>query len=765
MSRPSLQPVASPVDTFRAPEIRPPAAGDDALARTAHALSQFNQNLAQSVQIGTDLAKEEAQRWALEQHAKRQLKSLNDFEGAVKRGEISEDRNPWKMVFLRKLVARDQVRTSLIGLEDRFNNAADEQTQGIKASQSITALSGWADAHIGEATQGLDSWSASGVADLVDDWKGSFLARQQNEWERQRSLTTEIGFRREFSHQLEGIANSPTPVEKPDVSGLQGLIDANLKVTANPEKATQMALESLAGVAIAARDPNLVQRVAGEVKVGGKSLSSLAAPEQLKKINEDVEDAVYRDLRMKRVNEEASQTALGNQLLDQFSSLHQQANAAGKFLDPNTIAVDVAKLPAEQQVRVQQIIDKITSDDLDRQVSAALTGADPESPRTMSLMESLLTSTYPGAESAARKIQEWRQFRQQGQYASETSLPTLQKLNELMLDGSKSSAQKLSELTDLTMKRQVSRNDAERYQQTFMSVGRLGRDEGSTTLQQYMVETTNALENAAYADPANQPFMADLFGNGSHALPPQITNDIQTKAQQLVGAFQSLYASNPHPTLPELKTVLDKVKADILKGSQVDEARLKAGQQLSAIAADPHTAITHQTLTWKKDHFEAEVDGAAVKIPNVRLFTTAKGLETGMDQAFESLKISDEKDQTEFLRRQVTALPQGEAVKATQMLREKFYGTKAVRQADNIKRDLDGFYRVVNADASNPEAAPLLSEISNIVFRLQGSASPQTLQEADDLLNRIVKAQYIQTDWTMGKLKINYKKVSSPKPQ
>lgn len=343
-----LTPVASPIDTFISPASRPNPNVPESL-QLAEALSQFVPSLRGFVGLAGEQRIQQGEADARKLMDERRYKSIEELRGAVSRGEIREDQNPWKMVFLKKLTAREQIRTGLLKIEEEFSTSQDPDVQAVRQSQSIESYDSWLNGRISEATKGMDGWALEAVQDMAEGWKINTLAHQQNVWENQRNASTLIGIQREASAIVASALsdvkmNDGVEVTSDAVGALQALANASSKTITDPEKIRNQLVQGIADAAIGAKSFEGVEQLMSAVTLNGKSLRALDAGE-IADIREKVDDAAWEDQTRSAIAEERAE----KESVDKAFKSLGDAYTNGSEIDINQV---VAGLPADRRLQV-----------------------------------------------------------------------------------------------------------------------------------------------------------------------------------------------------------------------------------------------------------------------------------------------------------------------------------------------------------------------------------------------------------------------------
>lgn len=710
----ALRPTAGPLDLFAPDEVR--GSEGDSLAGLADGLSRFNAGLQSYGSAALTEQKQEGMAAAAKLHLQRQDKSIAELEGAVKRGDIPEDANPWKMIFLRKLVARDEVRTGLLRIEQEFEAGETDDVVGVRRAQSVDSLDKWVGQRIAALTEGMDPFAAEAAFGAVDDWKSRFYPTVENRWQKERAIATDAGFQREIGHLLEPLAyaarNSATragsevdPAQaateqkeidkktKPYWEGIQSVIGNASRVISDPEQVRRNALQAVAATAIAARTPELVQQSLDKITVGGKTLRELALPGEIAKIEDDIAEFSYREMNRQRFAEQDQNEQLTDTLLSQWGAARRGAISKGTFVDPTKFVVAASELPPDQQVRFKQITDALTAPDVMRAGLAMVEGVDPLSRETLTAVDMLSASGAPGWDEAVQVILRRRQIAETRKYPQYSDQDASVEVRGMYTNPTMTVAEKMHRIDKLFGDGLLSYSDLQNATSTIMSLDRVDRSQAVMTLNRYMETTQDEMKLAIVRTPEYQKRLqtASILGESS-GFPMDLDLEIDIKTAELTKTFERLIAANPNPTQQEVETALDKAKASIIgpavmtpQQSSVSNAVLRANKDIGA-SADAGEVV------WNGKNFEILIDGSPTPAPGLMPFKTADDLIGGWKGLAERLQIPEAK-RADFAVAQALRLPTEDRLRVHESIKTELYGPDVVDESHALAEQLSDLSR------------------------------------------------------------------------
>lgn len=684
-----LQPTAGPIDAFAPAEVR--STQDLRLSSLAQGLSQFSSGLAAFSDAYLSRQKELGYAEAQKEHLQRQLKSVDDFEAAVKRGDIRASDNPWKMVFMRQLVARDQVRSGLLQLEQEFQSSEDEQIATVRNSHSVDALEGWVSSRVSGLTQGLDPFTATAVSDQIDRWKGGFLSSRASEWEQQREQASSLAVSRSLFDVLGRSVlaeaagpvepGAPAPTSSVGYADAQRVIDNALKVSNDPEAVRRAAMNAVAAIAEARKDGDYVDRALSQVKVNGKTLGELALPGEVVKIKEGVDDALYRDLHRKVFLDQQNQKQAVDFELARFNARLRQATEAGDqagvFIDPNTVIGDgISQLHPEVQVKLRQIEDGLIAEALQGQAAKQIAAAGGiGSPKAMSVVERLVSLGHPTGAQAAAEVSKWRKFVEDNRFPTESNLDALAQVNDIV-NSADPPAQRMAALTSLIRAGQISYKDATAAQASILQSGTVGKERfdelknnfASMLEAQHYGQALAAMEGTADFSSLN-PFEKDYSNQIART-------QADVEKQKLLIDATRWYSQHPKATIAEAEQWFAKRMEQTL-GPPPDPKVKETQRVTQQIVSNPLQAVLDGQAKLQDGKLTFKTPDGTKTIAAPKMFTDPKA---------ELLNGKWEKMDPEIVKSQVGYFSQDTAAALSNEVNSKRHGPEVVTQAADTRK-------------------------------------------------------------------------------
>lgn len=682
MTRVPLTPRAGMIDSFAPAEVRGTVGSK--LAGVAESLSTFNKNLQIYADVEIASRRHAGQEAALAEYAKRQDKSIADMEAAVRRGDIKEDGNPWKMVFLRKLVARGEVRNGLLGIEAEFESSKDADVAGLRQAQSIDQLDQWASSRVSKMVAGMDQATTASVAGVVDEWKSQFYGSVQNRWERDRRLATEIGFRQEIS-QAVGRAG-------PDWAAIQETINSASSVMVTPGVVERNVLNAITAVAIASRSPEIIEDAVKNLTIRGKPFADAMDAGDMLTARDAVDRAVASYYVGVRQQERAEAEAVEQAFMQKISDEARAAAAAGKPFDPLSMYADLSTFPADQQVKFKNIMDALASDDMNRYALGMIEGTDPTSPRMLSIASAIVASGIPGAKEAAATVRDIHNFAVGGQHPSDSDIDAYAEAIQLR-DSTAPMAERVLTLTRLAPR--LSRTDYKEAMTGLMNVGRVDQARASLVLQEKTEQLTANLE-AIYFSSSEYAAASQLSPSGPPAVPPAVRSRIDAAAKSLNSVYTQVFSDNERPTLDMLIDALDKASARVLAPQEVATKIDDHNRTFVRVVQNPERAINDGLVRWSPPDkpgsdgkLEVSSGGRTTALPRMGLFTSSADFANRADQMVGSLGIQDETARLQFFEEQILRLPSSDdRERATQWVQANRWGDGVADAARATQRDI-----------------------------------------------------------------------------
>ena len=477
MSQVQLRPTAAPFDLFSPGPTQVRANAGSGLLETARALSSFSNDLrafaAQASQDTQQASAAEAQ--ALQ--AERRFKSLKDLKAAVDAGQLHEDDNPWKMAFLKKLVARGMFLNSRFSIEDEYR-----KDKALWAADTVAPVDQFLTQKISTITEGMGPWELEAVAPAAEEFRQSFLMQHQAEGRRRRDAETEAGFQRNLAAEYraalpllqrradaEAFPNAPRFTEEDAkiletyTKRIQFLTKTAEQVTPK-EKVRAWAQKAIADLAIETGDVDSAEEMLSSVKVAGESIKDEGL---LEAIRRKVSDRDIEKMRDEQFRDAVSQERAFKEAQTLLVTRREEiAKETGKPVNSFDITVPLDRLNGESLLKLQQLREALNSDTATRELSRFLTatsGRTPSASEEASFYE-LQVLGQPGLVA----IENYKRF---GKLMKEQSWgeDTPQGLAQLaqLYSSPASPREKIDTITGMAERREVSESTFKRYIDSF----------------------------------------------------------------------------------------------------------------------------------------------------------------------------------------------------------------------------------------------------------------------------------------------------------
>lgn len=475
MNQVSYRPAASPVDTF-APvgvsgttDVR---VGPDPLAQLGAALGRFSDSVAQAADGYTDRQKQAAGPEAARIQAENQFKNMDALREAVKSGKLNLTDNPWTKVHLEQLVAGEQTSGFLHELENTLNTDNSNEVAGVRNSGNPKVLSDWIDSKVGPYLAKQSHWGIAPATAATTQWKDNFIQRQIGEWGRQQEINTKRSF-------LSGLSAAAGPVAltfnqdsslgrqlmaNGGLTQLQNLVDSHIRVTGDEEGAGKALLATLHEIGASAHNSEFVQAAADNLKIGKKSLTAWATPEQIKELQDSVDSSTVADYERKRqLDRESGDTLYSTSIKPKIlESLKKTGSILPALLETNT---QIDQLPPEAAARVRGMRDQAIKTKVMLEVQSSVEQFGIGSNETTSLMSAFIANQAPGAQEAyetAIRLKNASQVR-----PAESDTGALVDLRAVINDPQQSSHNKLQALMQEAIDHRLSESDFVAVQHEF----------------------------------------------------------------------------------------------------------------------------------------------------------------------------------------------------------------------------------------------------------------------------------------------------------
>lgn len=411
MSRLSLNPVAAPVDRFAAPEVRQGTAGSEAL-QLAGALQRFNPALEDFVMAQHSAWKQASEAEAAKIMAERQFKSMTDYRAAVDRGEIPEDANPWRTVFLKNMVARRQLTDLSASLEDQIL-----QNPELRDDDTGERVANFIDTQLKSASKDFDAFQMPAAMAQADQLRGQAVERHLARRREVRAEMTQESITRSVATALDTNRNTLAALADAFDDGdladtaqvdailgdVQRMIGAAELSGVSDKDLKKWVASTVANAAIREKSPELASLLMSRLKVGGESLSTrLAGTGLLEEIQNRVEDEADRSARRER---ETVAYARSEQYRSASLNIADIFNRGGITDEVDAYLKNPAnQLTIEQQSRLRSEFLSLAGD---RTVSEAFQQSMADPVTAKKLMEQAIKSGDVDMAKAYRQVYEW----------------------------------------------------------------------------------------------------------------------------------------------------------------------------------------------------------------------------------------------------------------------------------------------------------------------------------------------------------------------
>jgi hypothetical protein len=306
LPRIGLRPVANPVDTFAAPEVRMEAP-DRTLAGLGEALQQFNPALAQFAQARGQIHNQMARETALEEMAKFQVKNKEEFAQLVREGKITKLDTPWYQRTWDEQLAKKGFEDATRVWAEEFRKDPARKSTDLTGKDYETFLRD----RIKQYASGLNSVELQAIAPIAEDFVSKSVSAQvgQRTKEADRSIIAQAG-RDMTKIATEMIARNdlvgPPDPNVPDnyVERAQQAADTLFQSGALPDDVASTVLAQsiyeAASRSGSVQSVNDVEALLGKLVVGtgkdAKTVKSLVPELDFKKLRDKARDEVRREL-------------------------------------------------------------------------------------------------------------------------------------------------------------------------------------------------------------------------------------------------------------------------------------------------------------------------------------------------------------------------------------------------------------------------------------------------------------------------------------
>lgn len=413
MTRLSLEPVAAPVDRFAAPEVRQGTAGSEAL-QLAGALQRFNPALQGFIDSRFEGYKRTSEAEAAKIMAERQFKSMGDYKAAVDRGEIPEDANPWRTVFLKNMVARRQLTDLSASLEDKIL-----QDPTLRDDDTGEKVGAFINDQLKAASQEFDAFQLPAAMAQADSLRGQAVERHLARRREIRQEMTQESITRSAAtvldtnrNTLAALADALDDGNFTEADGsqadlvlgdLQKMVGAAELSGVSDKDLKRWVGSTIANAAIREKSPELAKLLMDRIKVGGESLSvRLAGTGVLDEIMTRVEDEADRSSRRER---ESVAYARSEQYHSASVAVADVFNRGGSVEEVDAYLKDPSNgLTIEQQSRLRSEFMSLAGD---QTVAEAYRTSMADPTTAKKLMEQSIKAGDVDMAKAYRQVYEW----------------------------------------------------------------------------------------------------------------------------------------------------------------------------------------------------------------------------------------------------------------------------------------------------------------------------------------------------------------------
>lgn len=460
MSRIPLRAVATPVDIF-APAATQAGDGGQELMQLAGSLSKFSATLGRYTQYKSEEDRKNAMEEAIQLQREHRFDNIEAYNQLVSDGTVTEGGNPWKLVYLRQLVAQEHVSNAALAIEQDFYNNPPENPD------DIVGIRNQVQERLLAATEGLDSFEFQAVAGQVDQFTQQFVSRHQTKREGERVLEADEA----MMHSLMSLTSaSPETAERlgsafqadasPDqkrvgetyIQSLQDLANASTSVTPAPRVRSRM-VAAIEQMAIRNRDPELASTLISRLTVGGKALSESVDGAWMSGIRTQVDRAIVSDMQLARTQDKMRQDAYMGPVYEMIDS------APGNPFDvplPNDFPPEaLAELQQFQSLVAKRRARSLLSDASSEVLAGTFTSGD-----RLTLGHALIALQQPSSE-ALNQLDRLNSATADAEYADETPARTKLALGGLRKDTTTPAPDLLNSLLSMQEAGQVSKKDFE----------------------------------------------------------------------------------------------------------------------------------------------------------------------------------------------------------------------------------------------------------------------------------------------------------------
>jgi len=669
VSQISLRPVASPLSTFTPAEVRGNASSGSDLIQLGSALKEFNTGLGQYMSVREAQYRQQAAADAQKVMLEKQFKNMADLKSAVDRGEISENDNPWRFVFLKQLVASKEVGDVSRQIEDEYY-----KTPELRWTNDTERVDQFISSRMSQAFAGRDAWETSVVTQQASEWRQRFLSAHADRRRGERELETQAGVVRGLTDEivnnktaLSGVSFEPGTagqiVGSQALAKVQGIIDAAYQGAAvHPEKLRAWATTAVIKAADAAEDPQLAMRMLENLKVDGQSLKSALAADDLKKVSDEILTRQVQKERLALEKEELAQRRLSKEALGVFLPLYNKGIPLSEshLTDFNGFQ----NLSAESQLTVRGIFKQVQAMQAEALVGSASAVAssgdfNDEAKGSYLALASMLGASGKEAARQVMDIDRVAKANLWGQTSPDTSIELQGLLTERKWPAL------VSRVNQLAASAAISKEDFDRYH----AIVAQGTNAAPEIFKREDVVSDIAVNRLI--DYRRGSTDEQRIGWDKELFQEQLSVDINALKSRLAEFTLNWHTSHPAGTEAEFKVAAESEATRLLTTMGVDttpkgEAQLTQTKAQRAVLADTSPAV------WKDGTIHVQQGGSMVPLDDPPSFFNgdSKQFMKGWKQKADALKITTPQDRQAFAIQQIKKLRDGQSTAAVQVREE-----------------------------------------------------------------------------------------------
>lgn len=549
MSQIPLRAVASPVDIY-APDAVQLGLQGTGVANLARSLGSLSSTLARFAKYQNEEDKRTGLEEAQELQRQHRFANIMAYHSKVESGEIEEGQNPWKLVFLRQLVAREQVAAAALTVEqDLFNNPPEDldDLPGIRADVQSRLQ-----AQLGD----LDSFEFQAVAGVVDDFTDRFTTRYQRRREEERVLEADEALTRGIRSFVDGSSESisrlsdalvgpPTPEAaealETFLQGFQGTVDAAVAVTPAP-RVRQRILAVIEEAALAHENIDLARGLLSRVTVDGQSMADQVDSTWYSDLETSIERRQISGMQLDRTRDNLMRA----EQVDVLSQMMFEAHKSGQpFVLPDNLPFAVQ----QDLQQLNQTLNRRAVDGLLSEASAAVLSGEASAADIATYQEAMVALGKPGIEGVMA-LERVRALRNEPVWASTTTPRMRGEVLRLQRDTSTSWQERHDALVTLAESGQISLADFNSVENAILQTAGTGG-----TLVSSMVSTARSELESLVAP--NIPMTLDPIRG--MVLDPNRQRDLDVAMNQIQVDIYAFVEENPDAGRTEIREKIDEL--------------------------------------------------------------------------------------------------------------------------------------------------------------------------------------------------------------